>query len=142
MKIEAKEGWAALILQSEEERQKFKQRVLCPEGSRARVDGGQVGGLESLQRRLEAAAVKATTPATRDKNIFKIPVQIRKLAMEAAKCRNTVLTKDIWKEATKARRSCGNQQIYGGKHRAGMNSEFSLNPSVKVFRLQAVAIPL
>ena len=30
----------------------------------------------------------------------------------------------------------------GGRHQVGMNSDFSFNPRVKVFRLQAMAIPL
>ena len=36
----------------------------------------------------------------------------------------------------------GNHQTSGGMHGVGMNSDFSFNPSVKVFRLQAMAIPL
>ena len=51
-------------------RQKIKGRVLSSEGSRACVDGGQVGELESLQGSLEeAAVVKAPTTATRDKKV-------------------------------------------------------------------------
>ena len=36
----------------------------------------------------------------------------------------------------------GNHLKTGGRHGVGMNSDFSFNPSVKVFRLQAMAIPL
>ena len=37
----------------------------------------------------------------------------------------------------------GNHQTNGGRHRVGMNSElFIFNPNCKVFRLQAMAIPL
>ena len=36
----------------------------------------------------------------------------------------------------------GNHLKNGGRHQVGMNVDFSFNPSVKVFRLQAMAIPL
>ena len=36
----------------------------------------------------------------------------------------------------------GNHLKNGGRHQVGMNSDFSFNPCVKVFRLQAMAIPL
>ena len=54
------------------------------------MGGGQEGGLEALQARLEEAAakVKATVTATSVKNKFKVPDEIRKMATEAAKCRN------------------------------------------------------
>ena len=48
----------------------------------------------SLQGRLEAAAVNATTMASRNKNQFKVLDEIREMA-EAAKCRNPVLRKDL-----------------------------------------------
>ena len=66
---------------SEEETQKFKDSVLCLEGSRAWVDSGQDGRLVSLQERLEAkAAVEATRTAGRHKNNFKIPDEIREIS--------------------------------------------------------------
>ena len=57
------------------------------------VGDEQEGRLLSLQARLEEAvvAVKATTMATRNNNKFKIPAEIRKLATEAARCRNPIL---------------------------------------------------
>ena len=58
---------------SEDERQRLKKQVLCPEGSRAWVDDGLEGRVESLQERLEAAEVKAATTATRNKNKVQIP---------------------------------------------------------------------
>ena len=36
----------------------------------------------------------------------------------------------------------GNHQTNGGRHGVGMNSDFSFNPIVKFFRLQAMSIPL
>ena len=36
----------------------------------------------------------------------------------------------------------GGNLLRGGRHQVGMNSNFSCNPRVKVFRLQAMAIPL
>ena len=62
-------------------------------------------GLISLQERLEEAeaeaAVKATTMATRNKNKFKIPAEIRKLATEAARGRNPILRKELRKQPGK-----------------------------------------
>ena len=59
-----KKGWAGWVPKSEDERQKFQELVLCPDGSREWVNDGQAGGLEGLQARLEAAQVKKTTTAT------------------------------------------------------------------------------
>ena len=47
--------------------------------------------------RLEGAEVKATTTATRNKNKFKIPDEIRKMATEAVKCENPIQWKKFWK---------------------------------------------
>ena len=49
-------------------------------------------GLVAFQARLEeeAAAVKATTTATENKNKFMIPDEIREVAAAAAKCRDPV----------------------------------------------------
>ena len=42
--------------------------------------------------------VKATMTAIRDKNKFKIPTEIRRMAIVVAKCRNPVLRKDLRKK--------------------------------------------
>ena len=73
VKIEGKELKVGCVLKSEEMIQKFKKQVLCPEDSRSWVDCGQEGELVSLQERLEAAAIKATTTATWNKNKFGVP---------------------------------------------------------------------
>ena len=36
----------------------------------------------------------------------------------------------------------GGNLVHGHGHQVGMNSDFSFNPSVKVFGVQAMAIPL
>ena len=59
------------------------------------MESGQVGWLEEAE---DAAAVKATTTATRDKNQCRIPVEIKGLAMAAAIYRNLVLRKDLRKK--------------------------------------------
>ena len=66
----------------------------------------QCEGLVCLQERLvdAAAAAKATTTASRNWNKFCVPVEIRDLASEAAKCRNLVRQKELRKIARKARR--------------------------------------
>ena len=58
------------------------------------------GGLEAPQKRLEeaAAAVKATLMATRNKNKFQVPAEIRQMATEVARCRNPILRKDLRKK--------------------------------------------
>ena len=100
-----KKGWAGWITKSEDDRQKFQDSVLRPSGSRGWVDDGQEGGLEVLQERVEeaAAAVMASTTATSNKNKFKNPDETRKMATEAAKCRNPVLRKVFRKKVWKAR---------------------------------------
>ena len=57
-------------------------------------DCGQDGRMVYLQGRLEAAAVNATTTASRNKNQSKVLDEIREMAA-AAKCRNPVLRKDL-----------------------------------------------
>ena len=63
-------------------------------------------GLVSLHERLVVAAaeVKATTTASRNRNKFCVPEEIRKMASEAAKCRNPVRKKELRKIARKPRR--------------------------------------
>ena len=69
-----------------------------------RAGYGGNGGWAALQERLEeAAAVKATTAAKRNKNKFMIPDEIREMAA-AAKCRDPVRRKTRPKNARKARR--------------------------------------
>ena len=51
-----------------------------------------------------AAAVKATATASRNRNIFFVPDEIRDMASEAAQCRNPVRKKELRKIALKARR--------------------------------------
>ena len=59
---------------------------------------GQEGRLEFLLETLkDAAAVKATTTATRNKNKFNIPMVFRMMATAGANCRNPVLEKDLRK---------------------------------------------
>ena len=67
-----KKGWAGWIPKSENDRLKFQRQALCPGGPGAWVKDDQEAGLESLQERLEeAAAVKATTMASRNKDKFR-----------------------------------------------------------------------
>ena len=62
-------------------------------------------GLVVLQERLEeAAAVKATTTATKNKKKFMILDEIREMTALAAKCRDLVRRKFRRKYASKARR--------------------------------------
>ena len=44
--VQGKEGWAGWVPNTEEERQKFKTRVLRPEGPRVCMDSGQDGRRE------------------------------------------------------------------------------------------------
>ena len=62
--MKRRKGWAGWVPESEEERQKFKKQVLCPEGSRAWVDGGQEGPFRKGWR--PAAEINGTTTATRN----------------------------------------------------------------------------
>ena len=78
--------------------------MCCVQGeSRARLRCGQEVGLAPVKKRLEeAAAVKATMLATRNKNKFKILVEVGQLATEAARCRNHTLGKELRKKPGKA----------------------------------------
>ena len=101
VKIDGKEvrGW---IPKSEEEDRSFKNLLSARMGLGSGWMMDTKGGLEALQVRLEAAGeVMGTTTATRNKNKFKILDDIRKMATEAAKCRNpiqenTKSSKAIW----------------------------------------------
>ena len=62
------EGRAECISKSEEERDKYRELVLCPNGSRDCMDDGQGLGLALHARLEEAAQVKAKTTAPRNKN--------------------------------------------------------------------------
>ena len=74
----------------EDEERKFQELCLCPDGSRSWCDDDEVGGLEALQARLEGAEVeiKAATTASRNKNKFMVPDEIKEIAGLAAKCRD------------------------------------------------------
>ena len=89
-----KKGWAGWIPKSEGEKLKFQELVLCPNGSRDWINDGGQGALETQQARLEGAAVKATATASRNKNKFKIPDEIREMAA-AAQCRRDPLKKKV-----------------------------------------------
>ena len=100
-----KKGWAGWTPVSEDEERKFKELYLCFDGSRSWCDDDTVTGLEALQARVEGAAVeiKATTLASRNKNKFMVPEEIREMASLAAKCRDPARRKVLRKKAQKAR---------------------------------------
>ena len=97
-----KKGWAGWTPVSED----VKELCLCPKGSRSWCDANEVSGLEALQARLEGAVVevKATTLASRNKNKFMVPEEIRELASVAAQCRDPVKRRVLRKKAQKSRR--------------------------------------
>ena len=101
-----KKGWAGWTPVSADEERKFQELCLCPEGSRSWCDANEVSGLEALQARLEGAVVevKATTLASRNKNKFMVPDEIRELASLAAQCRDPVKRRVLRRKAQKARR--------------------------------------
>ena len=47
--------------------------------------------LDSLQERLQAAVVKATTTATANTNKFQVNAEIKQMATDAATCKNLFL---------------------------------------------------
>ena len=100
-----KKGWAGWTSVSEDEERRFKELCLCPEGSRSWCDANEVSGLEALQARVEGAAVEvlAAALASRDKNKFMVPEEIRELASLAAQCRDPVKRRVLRKKAQKAR---------------------------------------
>ena len=59
-----------------------------------------------------AVEVKATTLASRNKNMFMVPEQIRKLASLAPQCRDPVKRKVLRKKAQKARREFDAREGY------------------------------
>ena len=85
-------GWPGWACKSEAGKIKFQELVLCPRSDRDQAvlrDGDDDEGLAFLQERLvdAAAAVKATTTASRNRNKLCVPDEIRDMASEAAKCR-------------------------------------------------------
>ena len=96
-----KKGWAGWTPVSEDEEGKFQELSLCPVGSRSWLHDDEEGGLVALQGRLEGAAagVKATTMASRNKNKFMVPDEIREMTALAAKCRDPVRRKVLRKKA-------------------------------------------
>ena len=101
-----KKGWTGWTPVSADEERTFKEPCLCPEGSRSWCDANEVCGLEALQATLEGAVVevKATTLASRNKNKFMVPKEIREFASPAAQCRDPVKRRVLRKKAQKARR--------------------------------------
>ena len=97
--MQGKKGWARWVPKSAKERQsprsKFDVRRVLEPG----LTADRKGELESLQERLEvAAALEATTTATRNKNKFLIK------EMTAATCRNPVLRNELMQKTRKARK--------------------------------------
>ena len=88
-------GWVGWIPRSEAEKNKFQELVLYPGGDRTETCEDESDGLAALQGRLEeaAAAVKAATTASRNRNKFSVPDDIRVMAAEAAKYRDPVRRK-------------------------------------------------
>ena len=99
-----KGGWVGP--QSKKMKRGNSNYCVCPEGSRSWCDASKVSGLEDLQARLEGAVVevKATTLASRNKNKFMVPDEIRELASMAAQCCDPVKRRVLRKKAQKARR--------------------------------------
>ena len=98
-------GWAGWIPRSEAENSKFQVLVLCPSDYSTAMCKDRCDGLVDLQNRVEEAvsAVKATTTATRNRNKFDVPDEIREMVVEAAKSRDPVRRKLPKKRAHKAR---------------------------------------
>ena len=88
------------------ETSKFQDLVLCSSDCRTETRQNEPDGLVALQERLEdaASAVKATTTASRNRNQFSVPDEIREMAADAASCRDPVRRKLLRKRARKARR--------------------------------------
>ena len=103
-----KKGWTGWTPVSVDEERKFKERCLCPEGSRSWCGANEVSGLEALQARQEGTVVevKATTLATRN-NKFTVPEEIRELASVAAQCRDLGLEEEGTESAQRIRCQCG-----------------------------------
>ena len=91
---------------SQDEKRKFKELCLCPDGSRSWCDVDAVGGLEAFQASVEGAAVEITAPAmaSRNKNMFMVPEEMREMASLAAKCRDLARRRVLRKKAQIARR--------------------------------------
>ena len=89
---------------------------LCSEGSRSWCDANEISGLEALQARVEGAVeVKATTLASRNKNKFMVPEEIREFASLAAQCRDPV-KRILRKNAQKARGEFDARNVYTAKN--------------------------
>ena len=80
--------------------------TLCPRDTRVVLRTDDREGLAALQDRLveTVSAVKATATASRNRNKFSVPDEIRQLALDAAKCRNPKQKKELHKIACTARR--------------------------------------
>ena len=78
---------------SEADKIKFQELVLCPRNDRDQAVSRDEADYE---RFVAAAAVKATTIASRNRKKFCVPV--RDVASEAAKCRNPVMKEELRRE--------------------------------------------
>ena len=100
------QGWAGWIPRSEAENGKFQELVLCSSDDSTKIRKDGHDGLVVLQERIEeaAAAVKATTTASRNRNKVSVPDEIKEMAASAEKCRDPVRRKLLRKGASKARK--------------------------------------
>ena len=103
-------GWTGWTPKSGVEKVTFQELALCPRSDRDQaVPRGKDDdeGLVLPHERLvdAAAAFKATTTASRNRNKFCMPDEIRDISSEAAKCRNPVRKKELRKMAREARRA-------------------------------------
>ena len=101
--------WAGWTPVSEAEKAKFQELVVCPRSDHndaAQRDAEEGEGLALPQDRLVGAAaeVRATTTSSRNRNKFCVLEDIRKMASDAATCRNPVKKKHLRKIVREARR--------------------------------------
>ena len=102
-------GWAGWTPVSEAEKTKFQELVLCPRSDQngaVTCDAEEGEGLVLLHDGLVSAVaeVEGTTTLSRNSDKFCVPDEIRKIAADAAKCRNPVTKKHMRKIARNARR--------------------------------------
>ena len=99
-------GWAPV---SEAEKSEFQELVLRPRSDHDEADPCETDegdGLILLHDRLltAAAEIEAITTSSRNRNKFCVPEEIRQMASDAAKCRDSVRRRHLRKIAHKARR--------------------------------------
>ena len=99
-------GWVGWIPRSGP--RKASSKILCSAQAivQLRPRQNEPDRLVALQERLEdaASAVKAPTTASRNRNRFSVPDDIKEMADDAATCRDPVRRKLLRKRARKARR--------------------------------------